>query len=76
MRSLSVRMTHCRPAGRRRDEPRIFRVAPLIQLNAQERETITNPRTDDAGVFPDPTSKHQRVQTTQHRRVGADAFFI
>ena len=75
MSSSSVRMTRTltRPASGEISGA-FFALRCLVEFDAEKAESVADPLADERRVFADAAGEHQRVQSAQRRREGADPF--
>ena len=63
---------HLHAAGVPRNQRRILRIALRIEFDAEEAESVADPRPDERRVFADASCEDERVQSTERRGEGAD----
>ncbi len=64
----------CNPAGRRGNQALIRRVLLFFEFDSKESQPSANPAAERGRILSDATREHQRVQSAQRRREGADPF--
>src|SRR5579872_1436110 len=63
------------PAGIRGNHPRSLCIARLAQFDAEESQSLADARADSWRIFADTSREHERIQSTERGREGANPLF-